>query len=118
MTKEKLEQALEKIGSTIKYGWTAYSNVAYTIVENILTEWLGSFDSYETHLEDDIDYLINEELDTAFIFYKDVYGYLEQRNVWDIEDAVREGFGDNLGSIAYYFLQDEIYSLLSDLDLY
>lgn len=114
MTKEKLEQALKKLGSTIKYGWNSYSNVAYTIVENILTGWVGSFDSYETHLEE----AVHHELENSLIFQKDLYDYLEQRNVWDITDAVREGFGDNLGDIAYYFLQEEVYSLLSELNIY
>lgn len=113
MTQEKLGQALEMLLSD-KYKWTIYSDIAYTVVENILTEWVVSFDSYETYLDE----TVQQELESALVYYRDVYGYLEQRRVWNIEEAVGEGFGNNIGSIAYYFLRDEVYSILSKLDLY
>lgn len=117
MTKEKLEQALELLLSN-RHDWSDFSDVAHTAVESLLEEWVEDFDYYGPLLEEDLGDCVNHLLDNVLMYYRDAFEYLEKQNIWNIEDAVREGFGNTIGSLADYYLQNEVYSILYKLGIY
>ena len=69
---------------------------------------------YNFDNEDEFTDHIYEEIGEAFIYYADAYEYLQSENITDFKDALNSGFGENVCSIASYYLEEEISSFIYD----
>lgn len=97
------EKALESLNS-LRY---KYSEEAQNVIENVYTNY-----DEKIPLED----RIFEEVGEYFIYYSDAFNYLRDNHIYDFEDAISEGFGKNVCSIASYYLEQEVFDLLNELD--
>lgn len=83
------------------------SDKGYNCLESIIND-------YEWNNEDEFREHIYEATGEAFIYYSDAFDYLKDQNIFEFEDAFRDGFGYNVCSIATYYLEDEISAFLHD----
>lgn len=106
-TKNELLKKLEKCGR-------GYSDEARSIIDNII---VNSFSIDEEKAEFDFENLIFGEIDSSMIYYSDAWSYLQDNNITDFEDAIKEYEAYNITSIACYYLQQEVYELLNDMEV-
>ena len=97
MRYEELKDAIENAGCSV-------SNVA----QDVLVYVLDRFDEDDEIEEDDVYDAIRDECDSYFTYYSDAWDYLIDNNITDFEDAIRYGGCENVSSIAYYYLEQEI----------
>lgn len=87
------------------------SGLAYDITDNILS----GMDEDEEIDQSDFEDRINEEIDNYFIYYQDAWEYLQDNNITDFEDAIRDWGCTDICAIASYYARDEV---LNDIMCY
>lgn len=90
------------------YQWT---DEAFDAVDAILQSLID--EDYDA----DTDYyeIVHYQLDGVFMFYNDAFDYLKANQIYEFSDAVAEGFGTNVSTLAYYYLEQEVYELLREI---
>ncbi len=83
---------------------------AYTISKRVVEEYL---DNQDIDLNDHIHAAMNDEI----IYYDDCWRYLQDRDIVDFNDAIDQGFNATLFDITWYFLEDEVYHILNELNI-
>lgn len=78
------------------------SPTAYDIVDNVLCEIGDDVDEYDLRDE------IMNEIDSQFIYYGDAWNYLQEQDITDFTNAIREFGCTDLMGIASYFVLEEI----------
>ena len=69
---------------------------------------------YDFETEDEFRESIYEATGEAFIYYADAWDYLRNNNIISFQEAFNEGFGENVCSIATYYLEEEIHDFLHE----
>lgn len=87
------------------YQW---SGEALDAVEQVL--------DYIEHSPDKDPYeIVWEVVGETFIYFNDAFDYLKGSGHYYLKDAFDEGYGENVSSIATYFLEREVFELLSEI---
>ena len=77
------------------------SPTAYDIVDSVLDNIGDDVDEYDIRDE------IMNEIDSQFIYYDDAWNYLQEQDITDFTNAIREfGASDLMGIASYYVLQE------------
>lgn len=80
--------------------------VVYIIDDYFYIEADYIIETYNGDLYGAIVNVIYEYSGEAFIYYSDGFDYLKEHNIYDFEDAVANGYGRDVGSIATYYYQE------------
>lgn len=107
-TLEQIEVALENLDNEYRHNWT---DIAYDSVHELLTRIRDEYLDEEVEVSE----ILWDILDNVFMYYSEAYEYLKEAQIWDISDAISEGFSQNLGSITYYYCEEEVYNLLREI---
>ena len=69
---------------------------------------------YDFNNEDEFTENIYDEVGEAFIYYADAFDYIREQWITDFQDAFNEGFGENVCTIATYYLEQEIWDFVNE----
>ena len=94
----------EELVDAIINAQNSVSSEASDVLQYVLDRWDEGDDDIS---ECDVYDAVMEECDSYFIYYSDAWDYLRDNNITDFFDAVNNGC-DNICSIAYWYLQQEI----------
>lgn len=56
---------------------------------------------------------IYECVGEKFIYYSDAFDYLQEQNITSFKEAFNEGFGENVCTIATYYLEEEVWDFIN-----
>lgn len=90
------------------YQWT---DEAFDAVDAILQSLID--EDYDA--DTDFYEIMYYQLDYVFMYYNDAFDYLKANQIYEFSDAVAEGFGTNVSTVAYYYLEQEVYELLREI---
>lgn len=79
----------------------------YNVISDII-------EYYDFENEDEFRDRIYGASGEAFIYYADAWDYLRYNNITSFQEAFNEGFGENVCSIATYYLEQEIWNFMSE----
>lgn len=87
------------------------SATAYDIVNNVIDYICEEPEEYDIRDE------IMNEIDSQFMYYDDAWNYLQEQNITDFTDAIREfGVTDIMGIASYYLLDEIEENFLCEVD--
>lgn len=112
LTAKKFEEFLTKLDE-IRY---KYSTDAYEVTYDMIYSWQQESEYYEEELIYDAYFLVYEVVANHFMHYSTAFNYLKETNTFDFKEAVAEGYGDNIASIATYYIEQEIFEMLHEID--
>ena len=99
----KKEYLMEQLESN-KYH---ISDDGYSVIESMI-------DDYDWEDEDDFRENLYEVSGEQFMYYADAFDYIKEQWITDFKDAFDNGYGENVCSIATYYLEEEINTFLYD----
>lgn len=94
-----------------------YSKDAYVATYDMVYLWQQELDYYEGELIYDVYSLVYEAIANHFMYHSEAFDYLRDTNTFDFKDAISEGYGDNIVSIATYYIEQEIFGMLHEIGL-
>lgn len=98
--KEELKEQLERNACNC-------SDECYGVIESIIND-------YNFTNEDEFKEIIWQEVEECFIYYAAAFDYIRDQWITSFKEAFDEGFGENICTIASYYLEQEVYSFVND----
>lgn len=100
----------------------ALENIQYDWDENIVNLVAGIIDGIDYlqdvgDARDRLDEIIHDTIDGYLVYYSRAWNFLMDYNITDFSEAIDELDAKDLMSIAYYYMEQEVYELLNEIGI-
>lgn len=105
----KEERLKERLKASLENERYSMSDKCYEVLSDLI-------EYYTFKNRDEFENFVYEEIENAFIYYNSAFNYLQEEGIVNFECAISEGFGYDVCSIASYYLEEEVFDKLNELD--
>lgn len=102
-----MDKIKETLKEQLKHNRYYCDEKCYDVISDII-------EYYDFENEDEFRDHIYEAIGEAFIYYADAWDYLRNNNITSFQEAFGEGFGENVCTIASYYLEQEVCDFISE----
>ena len=105
----KEEKLKEQLKASLENERYSMSDKCYDVLSDLI-------EYYTFKNRDEFENNVYEVVGEAFIYYSSAFNYLQEEGITNFECAISEGFGYDVCSIASYYLEEEVFDKINELD--